>query len=174
MEREDIQPWYRQFWPWFIIALLASSVIGGLTTVWISLQTTDSLVVRHDDGVQTEAEERVVAEQRAALLGLAFRLDVDLSSGAASVTLVDGDDDAVPATLQLDFEHPAFADRDQQLVLHRALSDADGNPVWAGHFVIAPQGRWYAILRAGTDWRIASEWQGQAQLILRAGDDEGR
>ena len=28
MEREDTQPWFRQFWPWFIIALLASSVIA--------------------------------------------------------------------------------------------------------------------------------------------------
>jgi hypothetical protein len=28
MEREDTQPWYRQFWPWFIIALLSFSVIA--------------------------------------------------------------------------------------------------------------------------------------------------
>ena len=30
-------PWYRQFWPWFVIALPASAVIAGLTTVWIAV-----------------------------------------------------------------------------------------------------------------------------------------
>ena len=52
MEREDTKPWYRQFWPWFIIALPASAVVAGLTTVWIAMQTTDSLVVQSDDGVR--------------------------------------------------------------------------------------------------------------------------
>ena len=26
----DIQPWYRQFWPWFLIGILAFAVVIGL------------------------------------------------------------------------------------------------------------------------------------------------
>ncbi len=33
----DTQPWFRQFWPWFIIALPAAAVIAGFTTLWIAI-----------------------------------------------------------------------------------------------------------------------------------------
>ncbi len=167
MEREDIQPWYRQFWPWFIIGLLASSVIAGLTTVWISLQTTDSLVVNSGDDLQMVAERRISAERLASELGLAALLDIDLDSGAISVAMQSGVLDDVPRQLELEFAHPAFADRDQVLPLHLALPDAQGNPVWSGHFVNVPDGRWYVTLSSGEDWRVAGEWRGQAQLTLR-------
>ncbi|NNF66195.1 MAG: hypothetical protein HKM98_01675 [Gammaproteobacteria bacterium] len=29
-------PWHRQFWPWFVISLLASAVTASLATVWIA------------------------------------------------------------------------------------------------------------------------------------------
>ena len=97
MEREDTQPWYRQFWPWFIIALLSWSVIAGLTTVWIAMQTTDSLVVKSDDGMQIVAERRINAEQLAAELQLAALIAINLDTGAISVAMRSGDLDAVPA-----------------------------------------------------------------------------
>jgi len=174
LEREDTQPWYRQFWPWFIIALLSSSVIAGLTTVWIALQTTDSLVVKSEDGMQIVAERRINAEQLAAELRLAALIGINIDTGAVSVAMRSGDLDAVPAMLELEFTHPAFADRDQLIPLHRAQSDEAGNPVWAGHFVDIPHGRWYVTLKSGEDWRLSGEWRGEASLTLRpANHDDG-
>ena len=66
MEREDTKPWYRQFWPWFIIALPASSVVAGITTFWIAMQTTDSLVVQAEDGVRSATDRQLSAERLAA------------------------------------------------------------------------------------------------------------
>lgn len=168
MVREDTQPWYRQFWPWFIIALLASSVVAGLTTVWISMQTTDSLVLSSNDGVQIVAERRINAEQLATELGLAALIELDLDSGAISVAMRPGALDSLPTTLELEFTHPAFADRDQLIPLHRAIPDTAGNPVWSGHFIDVPRGRWYVTLKSGDDWRLSAEWQGEASLTLRA------
>lgn len=174
MDREDTQPWYRQFWPWFIIAMLSSSVIAGLTTVWIALQTTDSLVVNAEDGMQIVAERRVNAEQLASELQLAALIGINLDTGAILVTMRSGDLDAVPATLDLEFTHPAFAERDQLIPLHRAQPDEDGNPVWAGHIVAIPEGRWYVTLMSGDDWRLSSEWRGEPSLTLRpANHDDG-
>jgi len=176
MVREDTQPWYRQFWPWFIIALPASSVIAGLATLWISMQTTDSLVVNAADGMQVVAARRASAEQLATELHLAALLDINLDTGAVSVAMRSGDLQATPATLQLELSHPAFAERDRVLTLHRAPPDSAGNPVWSGHFVSVPAGRWYVTLKAGDVWRLSGEWQGESRMTLRpaeVADDTG-
>jgi hypothetical protein len=33
----DTAPWFRQFWPWFIIALPSAAVIASFTTLWIAI-----------------------------------------------------------------------------------------------------------------------------------------
>ncbi|MGB5256252.1 MAG: FixH family protein [Woeseiaceae bacterium] len=167
MVREDTKPWYRQFWPWFIIALPAASVVGGLTTFWISLQTTDSLVLQTEDDMQIVAERRALADRLAAEMNLAALIDIDLESGAILAGMRAGDLQESPAALALEFSHPAFADRDQRIVLNRAQPDEDGNPVWSGHFVSIPDGRWYVSLTSNEDWRLSGEWQGEPQLTLR-------
>ena len=112
-EREDLEPWYRQFWPWFIISLLGFSVIASLSTVWIALQTTDSLVLKSDDGIQIVAERRISAERLANELNLAALLTIDLDTGAVSAAMRAGVLDEAPAVLELEFTHPAFANRDR-------------------------------------------------------------
>lgn len=167
MQREDTKPWYRQFWPWFIIALPASSVVAGLTTVWISMQTRDSLVVQSEDGVRNAADRRISAERLAMELGLAALLEFDEATGVVTAVMRSGDLDNVPAALELELSHPAFADRDISVTMNKAMPDAQGNPVWVGHLLGLPEGRWYAVLRSGDTWRLTNEWQGESQLTLR-------
>ena len=42
-------PWYRQFWPWFIIALPAAAVIAGFVTLWLAISRPDYLVVDEEE-----------------------------------------------------------------------------------------------------------------------------
>ncbi len=174
MKREDTKPWYRQFWPWFIIALPASSVVAGLTTVWISMQTTDSLVVHAEDGVRKAADRRILAQRLASELGLAALVDIDAQTGAVAAVMRSGRLDDVPASLEFELSHPAFADRDRVIMLSKAQPDAEGNPVWVGHFVTVPKGRFYAVLKSGDAWRLSAEWQGETSLVLRPGGNESR
>jgi len=170
MIREDTQPWYRQFWPWFIIALPAASVVAGLTTLWISMQTEDSLVVESDDGMQIVAERRLNAEQLAAELGLTAALDINLDTGAVQAAMHRGRLESALATIELELTHPTRAARDQLVTLHRAPPDRAGNPLWSGHFVMVPAGRWYVSLKSSDQtgrWRLSGEWQGESRLILR-------
>jgi hypothetical protein len=173
VKREDTQPWYRQFWPWFIIALPASAVVGGLTTLWISLQTTDSLVLQSEDGVRNASDRRIAAERLASELGLAALVSIDSATGIVQVVMRSGDLADAPATLEFELSHPAFADRDQVITLSQAMPDADGNPVWVGHFVEVPAGRFYAVLKSGDAWRLTAEWQGEPSLTLRPGGHDG-
>ncbi len=63
----DTQPWYRQFWPWFLILLPASVVVASLYTVYIANRGADDLVVDeyYKDGLainrQLEKEQRSLA-----------------------------------------------------------------------------------------------------------------
>ena len=173
----DTKPWYRQFWPWFIIALPASAVVAGLTTVWIAMQTTDSLVVSSEDGVRNATDRHLLAERLAAELDVAALVEIDPETRVVSAAVRSSGLDALPATLDFELSHPAFANRDQHITLSRAMNDSDGNPVWVGHFLSVPSGRFYAVLKAGDDWRVSAEWQGETSLMLRAGgtgDDDGR
>lgn len=37
-------PWYRQFWPWFLILLPASAVIAGFFTLYLAMQAPDRII----------------------------------------------------------------------------------------------------------------------------------
>ncbi len=144
----------------------------------ISLQTTDSLVVQSESGMQIVAARRIDAEKLASELKLAALIDIDPRTGAVAATIRAGLLQPPPAELQLELTHPAFAARDQLLPLYRAQPDANGNLVWSGHFVDLPEtGRWYLTLKSNDDWRLSSEWRGQPQILLRsaaADNDAGR
>jgi len=166
MEREDTDPWYRQFWPWFIIALPASAVVAGLYTLWIAVQTTDSLVVRSDDGMNVVTERNLAAEQEAIRLGLSAVLEVNSDTGAVVVTMSSLPGVDLPTSLQLRMRHPTMASRDAVIELLRAIPNSSGDPAWAGHFIKPPVGRHYVTLSSGNNWRLSGEWSGQSHFRL--------
>ena len=162
----DTKPWYRQFWPWFIIALPASAVIASLYTVSLAVRTTDSLVVSSEDGMDVVASRHLAAERFAADHGLAASIAIDLQSGAIRATLTADTAVQWPKTLQLLFSHPAFADRDRVVTMTAAMPDSDGSPVWSGYLVDVPAGRWYIVLADGDTWRLSGSWSGAPVLHL--------
>jgi hypothetical protein len=173
---QDIKPWYRQFWPWFLIALPASAVIASLYTVSLAVRTTDSLVVSSEDGMDVVAGRHLAAERQAQALGLSATVDFDTGSGAIIATLVSDSSVDWPTSLELLLSHPAFADRDRTIALTRSLPDESGNPTWSGHFVDVPDGRWYLVLEDGDSWRLNGTWSGTAtaQLVPASADtDDG-
>ena len=54
-------PWYRQFWPWFIIALPASAVIASLITFYLALSRPDHLVVEDEEYQRVKSELKAQA-----------------------------------------------------------------------------------------------------------------
>ena len=43
-------PWHRQFWPWFIIALLALSIAGSLVSAWLAVSHPDVVLEHGNEG----------------------------------------------------------------------------------------------------------------------------
>lgn len=48
--RRDDKPWYKQFWPWFIIALPLTAVIASFATLWIAVNNPDRSVLDRSQG----------------------------------------------------------------------------------------------------------------------------
>lgn len=176
MTELDTKPWYRQFWPWFIIALPASAVVASLYTVSLAIRTTDSLVVSSEDGMDVVAARHLAAERFSAERGIRATLTIDPASGAIDARLTADEAVEWPKTLQLLFSHPAFAERDTEITMTAAMPDGDGTPVWSGHFVDVPAGRWYVVLADGDTWRLSSSWSGAETLHLEpaAAADDGQ
>ena len=81
----DTKPWFRQFWPWFLITLPASVVVAGFATLYIANRHADDLVVDdyYKDGLAINRQ--LEKKQRAATQGIAAQLRFD--PGSVSITI---------------------------------------------------------------------------------------
>lgn len=121
-QREDDQPWYRQFWPWFLISLPATAVVAGFITLNIAIDSDDGLV--KDDyykeglAVHRDAARFELAKQ----LNVQAAVRVDEASGTIDVELNDAPVGNLP-NLILTFFHPTRADNDYQVALSRVAGN---------------------------------------------------
>lgn len=96
----DDRPWYRQMWPWVLIALPLTSVVASFTTLYIAMQDPDGLVKDdyYDTGVAIQARtDRMVTARQMGLAGvlvlapgggeLAFRFEDNVPADAPHLTL---------------------------------------------------------------------------------------
>ena len=177
MTEQDVKPWYRQFWPWFLICLPGSAVVASLYTLTLAVRTTDSLIVTSDDGMDIVTQRNLNSERLATKLGLEARINIDTDSGAIVATLTAESPLDWPKTIDLLLSHPAFAERDRTIALTASIPDDAGNPTWSGHFVNVPDGRWYLVLVDGDSWRLNGTWSGASTVRLvpaSANSDGGR
>jgi len=159
--REDSAPWYRQFWPWFLIVLPGSVVIAAFVTLYIATRHADDLVVDeyYKDGL---AINRQLAKQEAAReLGYSARLTVLGERIEVETTGIEGQ-----ANLRLQLSHPLEADRDFTVQLTRT-----GPAHYAADLPASVASHWHWILDAGEDgsWRL----DGSLEPGNVRGDDGG-
>jgi hypothetical protein len=145
----DTRPWYRQFWPWFLILLPSASVVGGITMLLISLHDPDDLVA--DDYYKAGlAINRVIARQRAAReLGVSARGRLDPGTGEVTLTMIGTGID--PRGLRLRLVHATRAHFDQEVDLR-----STGPGTMVGRLAERPgPGNWALALEpADGAWRV--------------------
>ncbi|MBQ0721405.1 MAG: FixH family protein [Gammaproteobacteria bacterium] len=118
-------PWYRQFWPWFLIALPASVVVAGFFTLYLAIKYSDDLVSDnyYRDGLAINLQ--LNQDVRATELALSARLNFDGASDDAiqvlALELKSGlETFAMPAVLKLYLLHPTDASGDRVVKLMAA------------------------------------------------------
>jgi hypothetical protein len=155
-------PWYREPWPWVLIALPLSAVIAGIATLIIAIQHPDALVAE-DYYKQGLTINRVLErESRAQALGLSAQAMI--SDERIRIILVGAAD--LPGTVVMRFTHPTRAGEDRNIVL-----EAIANGSYEGVMPPMASGRWR--VRAEDDqsiWRLTGMWISPEQAFaLSAG-----
>ena len=161
--REDTEPWYKQFWPWFLIALPLSVVIASIVTINLAVESDDGLV--SDDyykeglGIHKDADSAA----RADALGITGQVNYDTETGAVTFVL-DKSLQGRKAALSLEVVHPTRPDQDQTI----QLAPVD-NARFAGRLEPLGPANWKLALRpADGSWRIDGRLpqpgKGQARL----------
>jgi hypothetical protein len=152
-DRAVATPWYRQFWPWFVISLPASAVIAGLVTVWIAFTHQHDLVQDswYKDGMAIN--QHLDRQQQARQRGIGLALQLSLAEGRAQARL-NGQLPARPPLLSLTLLHPTLPQRDRTITL--ALMP-DGH--YEATLDAVHEGRYRAQLSApGGDWQLEGEF----------------
>ena len=152
---EKPQPWYKQFWPWFLIILPLIVVAASIATLMISLKHADTLVAddyyKQGKGINQD-KHRV---QKARALGLQFSIAVE----GNQVLIKQHGGEPYKAALAVEFYHPTIKERD-----FKELAVADGNNVYR---ITLPQ-------QVNGDWQVRLEsfdksWRLQKRFTLSNG-----
>lgn len=149
---DDSTPWYRQFWPWFILSPLIFVVIAGFSMIYLAVITSDGAVIDnyYKDGLTIV--ERTEQDEWAANNNLSAQLQ---SLGEQVQLRLHGDLPSAPETLTLRYVFSTQASRDTLVTLRRA---ADGR--YLGSLPEAISGRRGLLLEpAGGNqpWRLHGE-----------------
>jgi hypothetical protein len=154
-------PWYREPWPWLLMAGPAAAIVAGIVTAWIAVVHQDGLVA-DDYYKEGLAINRTIAKHEvAARLGLSAQIQFSGDGQAVRIFLASGGD--LPQRLTLRLAHFTRADLDRSLVLDRAAGGW-----YEGSIGVIEPGRWTLLLEDDAhQWRLAGPWHPEAQNSVR-------
>ena len=147
----DRSPWYREPWPWILMAGPAAVIVAGAITGWLAVRSYDGLIA-DDYYKQGLAVNRVLARGReAAERGVEGSLSITSGEKPVFVLRLTSAADALPQTIHVALTHPTRAGLDQRI--RSALIASAG--VYSGRIEPLAPGRWHVIVEndAG-QWRI--------------------
>lgn len=148
------KPWYREPWPWLLMAGPVAVIIAGAVTVWMAIRSSDGLVVDdyYKQGLainQTISRDRVAAER-----GYVAALSFDAAGKTVGVRFEGSRGEVLPDNLVLRVLHPTRAGQDRLILLHRG---AGGE--YSGVGKALESGRWNLVLEdRSTAWRLTGSF----------------
>lgn len=140
------QAWYREPWPWILMAGPAVVVVAGLVTAWLAVRSDDGLVV--DDYYKQGLGINQTLSRSDAAARLGINAEIYLVDGRVRVLLAA----AGGGALRLQMAHPTRAGLDQSVKLSMIQPG-----VYEGRLQPLRAGRWHVLLEQ-SDWRLTGDW----------------
>ncbi len=143
-------PWYKQFWPWFLIFFPAVAVVAGIATIIIAVKTDDGLV--NDDYYKAGLAINQTLERKQKAHELNLNASVNWDKLTQTITLkLTGKISEPPPRLTMQLVHATIANHDQTVTLFLAPD----NKSYTGRIKMVATGSWIIILEPEEkDWRI--------------------
>jgi hypothetical protein len=144
------RPWYKERWPWFLIAGPAIVVVAGLVTAWIAVTSDDGLVAPDYYKRGLLINKEIDRSNRALELKLGAKARV-AADGRIELSLTGAGEVPAPEQLSLSFGRAAQSGEDIVAVLARQTGG-----LYTGRIASLPPSRWRVTLEAGA-WRLTSD-----------------
>ena len=162
----DIEPWYKQGWPWAIIAIPILTVIAGVTTYFIAANQPHSMV-KDDYFKEGLAINRSIEKQnRAVELEIIASFVLDKES---NLTIVNLQSNAkLSSELSLLFSHPTQSKNDQLVQLQSVSANE-----YVGEMPTLVPADWYIQLSdKESTWILKSRWDSKQinKVTVKAAD----
>ena len=144
-------PWYRQPWPWLLMAGPAIVVVAGFVTLGLAIRSADGLVA--DDYYKQGNAINMTLHRVARAKELGYRARISMTpEGRVALNFVA----AAPRAKQLllTLHHPTRSGFDREITLARA---ADGS--YAAAMPAINAARWSVTLEdESRAWRLTGDW----------------
>ncbi len=157
----DVRPWYRQPWPWFLIALPAVAVIGSVTSLVLAIRTDDPVVASDYYKRGLAINDEIKRVDRAAALGIEPKFELaGLHAGdAVTLRLVAKQPMPAEAVVRIGVAPAGSSDLQPSLVLGRSAASADGreatfNGAWRDDIPDAKSGKIREVVIETAQWRV--------------------
>ncbi len=143
---QNIEPWYKQFWPWLLIFLPSTAVVAGITTLIIAINNKPDMVVEDYYKKGKAINVDLTRLDNAFRLALKFELTVS----DQSIKLVQTLGEPQNLALRLHFIH-----RTQQIKDVSMLLSSDANGHYNFDLEKPLDGKWTIQLESfDASWRI--------------------
>jgi len=158
------KPWYREPWPWFLIAGPAIVVVAAIGTAYLAV-TSDDGVVADDYYKRGLLINRVLErEQRGEAMGIGALVAID-ENGAVRVDVRGLGETPLPETVTLRLTHATRAGMDESAVLRRG-----GGTAYVGRVDPPPAGRWLVTVETDA-WRLPTAEVAGRPDVVRLGSE---
>ncbi|MEN3372927.1 FixH family protein [Dechloromonas sp. ZS-1] len=160
--RNDVLPWYKQRWPWLLIAGPATVVVAGIVTVWLAVVSNDGLVTDDYYKQGLAVNQQLQRDQQAQAMGL--QADLMRADHNLRLFFLNGPEAAaLPEKLTLRIAHPTRAGQDQIVEMK-----GESPGLYSGKLDADIRGRWLVSLEDPSGkWRLHAEWMADAAKPLR-------
>lgn len=153
-------PWYKHPWPLFLLSIPLATIIAGIITTWIAVQTRDPLV-EDDYYKQGLAVNKKIASENEARARL-IKGQLMLGADGAIRLQIEGQGE-FPPEIQLRLIHPTQAEQDVMLPLQR---EATG--WYEGKQPGLAATRWNLHLQSpDQSWRISGQWDTRKTPVFK-------
>lgn len=152
--QQDTKPWYKQLWPWVLIAIPVITAVKAVHTVVVMQQHKPEIVIDDYYDAGKSINLQLAKYREAALRNLNATILV-----AGNKAIIRFTENAVlPDNIHLDFYHPTLGAHDFAVDAERS-----GELLYVATLPVTPDGRWRLTV---TDQ--SQEWRLRANLVLPA------